>query len=289
MRAALLLACLAGIVAACAETEPPAPTLRTRVAVDRTEMRVGDAVGVTVEVETPAGFSVEAPATPPPDENFVTESLERLDPVALPTGIRHRLLWRLRARSVGDRSLPSLQVPLVWPDGRTQPLPVGSIPLLVGSVRDEIPERDVFFDVQPAPESEARGRWVWLGGGLALAGLVGLVLVGRRRRRSAPPAGPSLLELRRSAAVALEEALSESDPRRLARCLALAVWGFVERRFGVDPRATTPQELPGAVDADLRELLVRLEGERFRRSPRRDQVLRLGREARQWFGDVGRG
>lgn len=288
MRAALALACLAGLAAACAESELPAPTLRTRVAVDRTEMRVGDAVGVTVEVETPSGFSVEAPAAPPPDEHFVTESLERLEPVALPGRIRHRLLWRLRARSVGDRRLPLLQVPLVWPDGRTQPLPLGAVPLVVASVREEAPEREVFFDVQPAPETETEGHWGWLGGGLALAGVIGLLLFRRRRHHSTAPAGPSPLELRRRAAIAVEEALTEAEPRALAGSLARALWSFIEAQFAIDRCAATPQELPPAVDAGLRDLLVGLENERFCRSPRRDRIVGLGRQARQWFGDVGR-
>jgi hypothetical protein len=50
----------------CTESTPDLRGIQTRIYVDRTEARVGDLLGVTVEIDTPEGFAVEAPASRPP-------------------------------------------------------------------------------------------------------------------------------------------------------------------------------------------------------------------------------
>ena len=52
---ALLLA-----LVGCEQPTAAIPGLQTRVYIDRTEARVGDAIGVTIEIETPEGFDVVA-------------------------------------------------------------------------------------------------------------------------------------------------------------------------------------------------------------------------------------
>ena len=128
----LALLCVA--LLACADEQASFEGIQTRLFVDRTEAQVGDAIGVTIEIETPEGFRLEKPAPPPPDERFLTESLEPLEPLEVPGGTQHRLLWTVRARSVGEHRLPHVDVPLVFPDGRTQALPVGG--RQTGAVRD---------------------------------------------------------------------------------------------------------------------------------------------------------
>ena len=99
------------VTSGCTESTPEFRGIHTRIYVDRTEARVGDLLGVTVEVDTPEGFAVEAPDAPPSDEHFVTDRVERLRPVEIPGGVRHRILWSLRPRTVGDHRLPELSVP----------------------------------------------------------------------------------------------------------------------------------------------------------------------------------
>jgi hypothetical protein len=284
---ALLCAVLAAGLA-CSEEAMREPGIATRVFVDRTEARVGDPIGVTVEVETPLGFGLEKPAPPPPDERFLTEGVELLDPLLVPQGTRHRLLWTLRARRVGEERIPELELPLVRPDGEVLPLPVGGTPLLVRSVSADLPPRGTFFDVRPPPIEERGPLWIPLAGGTAaLAGLAAAWLW--RRRRARVPAGPDVAGLLREAATALERALAEPDARRLAEALRAALLRFAGLRFEIDTSARTAGELSGEVDAALVEWLSGLEHARFRPRPERDEVLAIGREARAWVGGVGSG
>lgn len=272
---------------ACGSEEAGSPGIQTRVLVDRTDARVGAPIGVTVEIETPPGFSVRSPAAPPPDERFLTDSVELLEPLALREGTRHRLLWTLRPRDVGDHELPELAIPLVRPDGHVGALRVGGTPLRVESVREELPEREVVFDIRPPPEEPAR-LWLWVT--LAGSGLVGLALVALlvRRRRSAGDAEPDLEALVREALSGIAEIQQERDPRRVASGLTSALTSFAARRWGVETAASTPGELPEAVDARLVALLDRLERARFERQPERDVVAELAGQAREFFERVGR-
>jgi len=77
------------------------------------------------------------------------------------------VLWTLRAKLVGEQSLPSLQIPLVHPEGRIEPLPVGGVPFAVVSVSAELPEREVFFDLRDPPPPQAPWTAYYLGGASA--------------------------------------------------------------------------------------------------------------------------
>ena len=64
---------------ACSEPEAPRVGIETRVFVDRAEARVGDPIGVTIEIDTPPGFAIEPPSAPPPNAGFATDAVEALD------------------------------------------------------------------------------------------------------------------------------------------------------------------------------------------------------------------
>jgi hypothetical protein len=282
------LACALVLAIACSSEEPAPPSLSARVFLDRTELRVGDPLGLTIEIDAPPGYAVEAPTPPPPDPHFVTESLERLEPVLKPDGLRHRILWTLRARDLGEPTTPRLDVPLVRPDGVVQPLAVGGFPIPVRSVIEEVEQRDVYFDIQPAPEPVRPRALAWGAAGVALAAALGVGLLVVRRRRVRPPAAPTPAELRSDAARRLEEALLEADPRALAAQLAATLWDFVARLSGETVGARTAGELPAGVDPRLAAVLAGLERVRFRRAPERAEALQLAAEARTLFRDADR-
>lgn len=266
----------------CAEEPRPRAGIETRVSVDRSEARVGDRVAVTVAIETPPGYRVELPG-PPIARAFETERVESLDPLRSPGALTHRLRWTLRAREVGDRELPALQVPLVRPDGTVQPLVVGGVPLPVRSVMAELPERRAVFDIRPPPPLAPSRLAAWLGGAAVLAALAGLGVWALRRRRAPEPA-PDARELARAALAALERALLDRagrlEPRELASVLAAPLWELVATRFGVATEAATPAELPPDVDPELRAALHALECARFERAPAREPVVAAGARAR---------
>ena len=267
------MSALFGVMISCGSEPAPIRGIETRVFVDTTDARVGDPVGVTVEIETPEGYAIETPAAPPSDERFFTERIETLDSMGIPGGVRHRLLWTLRARSVGEHPLPKLEIPLVSPDGRIQPLPVGGVPLPVGSVRAELPEREVFFDIRPPPTIEEGPGWIWIATGIGFAGLLLGGLLYRRKHPldSAEPKPPDAIA--REALAKLDAALAETDSRRLAREVDSVLRTFTERCWAVSGDAWTPDELPERVDTEVVRALRDLEANRFAREPIRDSVL----------------
>ncbi len=276
---ALALAC-----AGCEPEPPPRVGLQTRVVVDRTDTRVATPIGVTIEIETPEGFGVERPTPPPPDERFHSDSVERLEPVLVPGGVRYGLLWTLRARAPGDLRLPELSVPLVRPDGSVLALPIGGIPIRVDATRSEFPERTAYFDIRPPPPDTGGLPREWLYGGaaagLALAGLAVFWL----RQRAHEAGLPDLDALAARAAAALEAALSEDDPRALATRVHGVLAELVATRFALASGAATPAELPAAVDRRVVAVLEGLDGARFSRAPERSAVLALARDARGVLG-----
>jgi hypothetical protein len=288
MRAGAIVAPLLLFAIACGPEPAPFRGIETRIFVDKTEARVGDAVGVTIEIETPEGFALETPSSPPPDDRFFTEHVETLEPIWIPGGVRHRLLWTLRARSVGEHPIPELAVPLVRPDGQIQPLPVGGIPLPVRSVRGEVPERDIFFDIRPPPAIESGPVWIWVVSGTGVAGLLLAGLLYRRRN----PLEES--ELTRPAALArvtlpdIDAALAETDSRELARRLTIVIRRFAERCWVVSGEAWTPEELPERVDRPVVLGLRELEAVRFAREPVREAVVDTARRVRSYLTDVAR-
>ncbi|MFI5314836.1 MAG: hypothetical protein ACHQ6T_03990 [Myxococcota bacterium] len=274
-RLALLLA-----LAACGRAEPPALGLGARVTLDRSEARVGDPIGVTVEVETPAGYSLQAPPAPSSGP-FASESVELVAPIPVPGGLRHHLLWTLRAREVGDQSLPWIEIPLVRPDGNVQPLRVGGVPLAVRSVKADLPERAAVFDIRVAPPERPTPLWVWalaaLGAGLASAVFRAL----RRRARASEVRAGRVTTAGRAALVLLDGIESERDPRGAAARVRAALLGFVSGVWNVETSAVTPRELPAEVDGDIVQILGGLDAARFAASPAHAPIAGLAERARE--------
>ncbi len=287
MKATRVLLLLALCGGACAEDEPRGG-IETRVSLDRTAALVGDPLGVTIEVETPPGYTLELPAAPAEHEAFASESIEKLDPIELAQRVRHHLLWTLRPRALGEHALPTLELPLVQPDGIVRLLPVGGMPFRVRSVREEVPEQEVFFDIRPAPEPAPllpRAGWAALLLGTLAAG--GALIQRRQKKRQAVPE-IDLVELARHTASQLEAAFEEPEARRLADRLVAALWPFLAQRYELDRASSTPADLPEEVGPALRLSLRALETARFEKTPARQPVLEAGRAVQAALSDVAR-
>jgi hypothetical protein len=278
-RAALAL-CVALAALGCREASAPAPTIGARVSLDRVETQVGDPVGVTVEIETPAGFRVQTPPAPSGGP-FASDSVKLLDPVETATGQRHHLQWIVRAREVGDHALPWLEVPLVRADGAVVPLRVGGVPLPVRSVRAELPRREAVFDIRNPPPDAPTPAWVWLLAVLALGAAAWLLRVLRRRALAAQTRSSRLAEAGRAALAALDEAAAAPDARSFATRVRAALFAFVAGAWGVDTTSATPDELELPVDRELVRILALVERARFAARPELPPLLPLAGEARE--------
>ena len=278
-------ACAAALAAslltlACRDTAPIESGIGARITLDRSEARVGDPIGVTVEVETPAGFTVQTPPAPG-DGPFASDSVRLVEPIATASGLRHHLLWVVRAREVGDQTLPWLEIPLVRPDGAVQPLRVGGVPLAVRSVRADLPAREAVFDIRSAPPIEPTPLWVWA---LAAAATGLLILAWRALRRRAQrlqATTTKLADAGRAALAELSEAERDGDARSFAGRVRAALLAFVGGVWSVDTRSATPAELPAAVDRELVRILHTLELARFAKRPALAPLTPLASQARE--------
>lgn len=277
---------LALAIAACSGEAEPVRGLQVRVHLDRAQARVGDPVGVTVEIDTPPGFSVGRPDPPSGGGAFTTESIEPGPRLELPGGLRHRVLWTLRAKRVGDQSLPRLDVPLVHPEGRIVPLPVGGVPFEVASVIAELPEREVFFDLRDPPPPEApRGAYYVGGATLALLALVfGAAWWRRRHGVLGGPPDPRVLAGEALAALRAADEIAEARPR--ADRFSAALRAYASERWALPGEGRIPTEFEPAVAEAIVDLMRRLDSERFAAAPRVREIERSGAEARAWFQDA---
>ncbi len=282
-----ITACAIGILlAACTAEVEPVRGLQVRLHLDRAQARVGDPVGVTVEIDTPPGFSIGRPDPPASAGAFITESIELADSVELEGGLRHRVLWTLRAKLVGEQVLPSLQVPLVHPEGRIEPLPVGGVPFAVVSVSAELPEREVFFDLRAPPPLQPPWAAYYVGG--ASAGILALLLaaVWWRQRHGVLGEPPDPRVLAREALEALRDADEITDLRPRADRFSNVLRAYVAQRWSVAGDGVTPSDLEPPVSAALVELMRGFDRERFAPVPRVRELERSGAEARAWFQDA---
>jgi hypothetical protein len=187
----------------------------------------------------------------------------------------------VRAREVGEQSLPWLDIPLVRPDGNVQPLRVGGMPLPVVSVKAGMPERVAVFDIRGAPPPKPTPLWVW---GVTALGAALFVFGFRALRRRAVAAGERAGRVRTAGAnaLALLDGLeSDSDARSFATRVRTALLGFVEACWSVNTASVTPGELPAEVDGDIARILGELEAARFAAAPARGPLGGVAERARE--------
>jgi len=162
-----------------------------------------------------------------------------------------------------------------------QLLRVGGVPLLVRSVRAELPAREAVFDIRTAPPDLPTPLWVWA---LAAAGLglaVFTVRAIRRRARVLRAATSALADAAQVALEALDEAERSADARGFAASVRAALLPFIARVWHVDAARATPAELTQPVDAEFVRILQTLELARFAPRPVLAPLQPLATQARE--------
>ncbi len=281
------------MLVACGPTvdAPTAPILQTEV--QPQIARVGDVVNIEIDVLTPGGYVVEKPASPLRSVDFYTESLE-IDPVLRDgSGLRHMIHWTLRPSAIGQLEIPKLQIPAIDPNGDIHRLQIETSNIEVRSTLETFPERETFFDIQPAPPIRS---WRWLGtAGAVITGLLGLAWLGvaalRDRQKSLRP------NLHRLANLSLERlrrigGLDSAEARARANMLSEITWGYIAASTFESVTCMTPLELkhaPAATNATymiLIDVLVRLETERFAQQSAPTRVDAIEHELQRYWEDV---
>ena len=128
----------------------------------------------------------------PGDAAFASDSVQLVAPIAVPGGLRHHLLWTVRAREVGDQT-PALarRSRSCVPTARCSRCAIGGVPLAVRSVRGRAARArgGVRHPHRAAARSRHRSGYGCCGAaGLALVGLA-LRALRRRARRAEERAG----------------------------------------------------------------------------------------------------
>ncbi len=258
-RAGWVLAAL--LATACSEDPVPpllgAPTApRASLVLEPPRVGVGAVANLDLAVVTPAGAAMRPYEPPRTVPGFWVLGTEKL-PIAK-QGSRwiHRTRIRIRAREVGSFRWPRGSVTVESPEGETQVVSVGELPLEVTSVLPEYPYQVTPFGAKGMETIPRRGGgWpsaaagAVAGAGAALTG-VGLVAWVRRRRHdrtqgSAPklaPLQPPWIRARSE----LSRSRSTDDLLTAAHGVATALRRYMDDRFHAAAIARTTEELQQA-------------------------------------------
>lgn len=153
---------------------------------------IGMPIDVAVEARYSAGFSLKAPA---PGQD--TGTFEILSAEIEPGGTKARL--RVAAFGLGRQTLPSLEWPLVGPDGRTRALVSSPLTLTIEPPRPALGDKGELRDIRdPVPVR----LWPWAAA--ALAALLAAALLLRRRRAASGP-GAAVPDARTPEEIALSD------------------------------------------------------------------------------------
>ncbi len=241
MRRATALA-LGGAVLAWTASVHAEPTVRQSVSVDR-PVAPGEAFDLTVEVEHALDESVSAPGPLAPDRwHLLDEERETTsDESGATTTFRQRVaIFRpgtttLQARSIVVEGSETVTI-------ETEPLTVK----VVSALEDDLAWREA----QPPVEI-----WVddytllWVGGGAAMLGLVGLLAFFERRRRSMlpepppPPREPWEVALEKLGALAADDLVERGEYMIFWVRLSEAIREFLGRMHGFPPTELTTSEI----------------------------------------------
>ena len=283
-----------------AQNPPPAirdPRSEIRVAFTRDTVRVGDQLGVALQLELPAGTTVSGPDTLDLQGDIENAAPKRVLVDTLPSGtLRHRLIYPITAWRPG--SLPLPEVTLGLTEGGVERTVRVALPAL--AVLTVLPADTA--NIQPKPPRDVWGAsrlwWPLLLGALFLLLVIGVVVWWWRRRPRKPvaaaqpalallrPGDWALRELERLVAAHLIE---RGDYQRFYVELSAILREFLERTDHNWSTDLTTRELADrlyAMQADARipiDVLSRADLVKFARQQHgAEQAARDIADARVW-------
>jgi hypothetical protein len=228
-------------------TTPPVGPRVTAV-LRATEIRIADRPEIDITVTTAPGQRVLRFDPPESLAGFEILDWRRLPVVREPRRWLHQHRVQLRALEIGRFEWPALQLTVVASDAVRTALELPPIPLEVGSVMSEHPNRTAPFGARAAPDLQRAERpplrtLAAAAASLVLASATLLLFVRRRARkvhtrREAPPApwNAAQREFDRAAELA-------ASPTAASHRAAAALRGYMGRRFGARTRMHTSEEL----------------------------------------------
>ncbi len=252
-RLLVLLALSLGAVARAAQSDASAP----RWILDPRERAVGEVLELALEVPLAAGarLEVDSSALEADPSWALLESVrrERVSSVGSGSGGDPSIAvvrWSLASLEPGERQLPTPALSVVDASGARASLAVPSAAARFTGVLaegEDEPRAPLGFRPVEAQATSTLSPWLMGAAGLVLGALAALWFV-RRRRRSAPPAPPTVLE--QLAALEARPVEAREQAREVYYALTALVREHVDERLG-EPR-------PAATDAEwLRGLAQR--------------------------------
>ncbi|KXK33451.1 MAG: hypothetical protein UZ16_OP3001002312 [Candidatus Hinthialibacteria bacterium OLB16] len=250
----VILFLLQPILIAGAEEPPPASV---EVAVDRSEITIGDQVHYSLTIDYANGVEIEKPEWGAGLQGFQILDFERNEPQKVGDHWRIVDTYTLSTFTPEDYTIPPINIPVKLPSGATQELTTAPIQIKVASILPENEEDLVLKDIKP-PEPVYSGVLTGRVAGviiglLALAAAIYLFLRWKKRRHTISdiieeilPEDEIALEaierLRRS----LEKSADEPDQlscRQFGLALSEIMRAYLEKRFRFSALEMTTDEI----------------------------------------------
>ena len=280
--AVALLAALAAL--ASATHAWAADPVNAAATVGRASITVGDRIDLSVVVDAQSGFSVSDPTIARQIGDFEIVEDRASTKSTRPSGVRFTFRYVITAWTVGDHTLPPIEVAYVAPDGSSGVARTDPVAVRVTSV---ITANDDPSNIKPLKPQLALPEPAWVRIERIVLGAAGVVAATAlaallfwyllRRRNAAPDAGrltPAQRTLRELDALAEERLPEHGRTAEHYERLAASLRRYVVERFGVEPGRTS-REVRDALEragldrtqaASIFEILQEADEVRFRHS-----------------------
>src|SRR5882757_10013119 len=224
--------------------------IKVTARIDKGTARVAEPIQLVLEVEAPRGARIEMPAKVNRQGDFEVRRSEQSNDIPSATGAEKRA-WILRATlesiKTGELSIPPLEVHYTadLTSSTFKTLSTAPIQVRITSVLENRADPTRFRDIKqtvdvPVPETASR-RWIaWTCGGItaAIAGLLLIAAIVRRRQRGPSPAAWALESIKE-----LEQLnVSQTGAEVLFNEVVEVVREFFELEFDVPTLPRTTRE-----------------------------------------------